>query len=504
MRSTGDDGPDVGVSRPASLVVGLAVGAGLGVALATGGAPVGVAVTAIAGVALGGVVRCRARGGPAWTAVASALTPVVALGGLAGVGLVVRRRGALASGGAVETAPAVGLAVGAGLAAFGATAGLGDGMGTDVVRRTRRTAAATTTVVGLAAGATLATRFDALGTLPTPAVDPAALLAPVLSPGEPTVSLVSFAALVVGAALAGRAALATLPIAELASRRRREAVAADVDRVDDALATAVRFGVIGGGLCVLTAVPPVRAALPVAAVGGLLASAALRGAVLALGVVAAALALAGRLLRAVAGSTASALGRLLPTTVGGGLVVGGALAGGGVVRRLIEAVPGSIRPVAEGLVAGLGAAGVVLGVALVALALLTGAVTVLAVAAVVDLVPTRGTGGALAGAGLTLCATVVGVGRAPALATFALVGLGIVAWDASDRGVGSRAALGPGSAPRVEAVHAVGSAGVATAGVGVAWAAHRLVAGVAVVDGVLVGTVAAVAGALLLLVALRG
>jgi hypothetical protein len=48
------------------------------------------------------------------------------------------------------------------------------------------------------------------------------------------------------------------------------------------------------------------------------------------------------------------------------------------------------------------------------------------------------------------------------------------------------------------------SVGVAAAGVGVAWAVHRLVAGVAVVDGVLVGAVVAVAGAVLLLVALRG
>jgi hypothetical protein len=195
---------------------------------------------------------------------------------------------------------------------------------------------------------------------------------------------------------------------------------------------------------------------------------------------------------------------VLPATTGGVWVLLVAFGAGGAVRGIVGDLPPAAHPVAAELLGALSPAGVVLGVVLVALSGATAALTALIVCSGVDLVPTRGSGGVLAGAGLTLCAVVLGTGSAPALATFALVGLGVVAWDTSDRGVAARGDLGPRSAGRIEAVHAAGSVAVATVGVGVAWLALGVVGSVAMADGALVGAVAAVAGAVILLSVLRG
>jgi len=496
-----------GASRPASLVVALAVAVGVFVTAVTGRGAGGVALMTGTGVALGAATLCRAREGPAWAAVGAALTPLLALGAAAGVTLLAAERDTLGAGVGGDfgaTLPAVGLAVGVGVAAFGATGTLGDGIGEGAVRRIHRSALTTATVVGTAFGAVVVTRFEALDGIPAPTVDVGAFVAPVLSPGGPTVSLVSFFGLVVAASLACRAALSTLPIVELAPRERRAAVERAVDRLDADLRAAVKYGVVAACASVTTVLPLVRETLPVVGAGALLAPTGPRVALLAVGVVAAGLALAGRLLQAVAGSTASALGRVLPATAGGVWVLLVAFGAGGAIREVVDGLPPAARPVAAELLSTLSPAGVALGAVTVALSGLTAALTALIVCSGVGLVPTRGSGGALAGAGLTLCAVVLGIGSAPALATFALVGLGVVAWDTSDQGVSARADLGARSAGRIEAVHAVGSVAVATVGVGVAWVALDLVGRVAMADGALVGAVAAVAGAVILLGVLRG
>jgi len=493
-----------GASRPASLTVALAVGAGLLVAGVTGGATAGLAATTVAGVALGVATLARARDGPIPAATGAALVPVAAFGIVGGVALVAAERGVLGAmldGGGL---PAVGLAVGAGAAAFGATGTLGDGIGEGAVRRLRRSALATAAVVGLAFGTVVAGRFDALGSLPALAFDPGALLEPVLTPGGPTLSLVSFFGLVVAAALACRGALSTLPITELAPRERRDAVERTVVRLDADLRATLKYGVVAASASLPTAIPAVRESLPVGAVAALLATPIPRWLLLGVTVVAASLALAGRLLRAAAGDTATTLGRLLPATAGGVPVVLVAVGARGPIRGLVAGLPAAIRPLATDLLDALSPTGVALAVALVAVGVLTAGLTALGVLLWIDLVPTRGSGGALAGAGLALCAVVLGVGSAPALATFVLVGLGVVAWDASDRGVALRADLGPQSAGRIEVVHAVGSVAVATVGVAVAWAALVLAGAVAMPDGALVGAMTAVAGAVILLGVLRG
>jgi len=493
-----------GATHPASLTVALAVGVGLIVAGAAGGATAGVALVAAAGVALGGAALVRARDGPAAAAAGAALTPVVALGGVAGVALVAAERGVLdgLAGGLGAVLPAVVLAVGAGTAAFGATGTLGDGVGTEGVRRIHRSALATGTVLGLAFAAVVLGHFDALDALSAPAFAPGALLDPVLSPGGPTLSLVTFFGLVVAAALAGRWALSTLPVVEGAPRARRETVERAVERLDAGLRGVVKYGVVAASVSLPTAIPVVREALPVAGVAALVAPSGPRGLLLVVAAVAATLAILGRLLQAVAG-TASTLGRLLPATAGGLWVVLVALGADGAIRAVVEGLPTAVRPVAVGLLDALSPAGVALAVAVVALGALTTALTALRVLLWIDLVPTRGSGGALAGTGLSACAVVLGLGAAPALATFVLVGLGVVAWDVSDQGVAARADLGAQSATGIEAVHAVGSVAVATVGVGVAWAALGFVGAVALPDGALVGAVAAVAGAVILLGVLR-
>ena len=488
------------------MTVALAVGVGLIVAGVTGGAAAGVAATAAAGVGLGVATLCRARDGPAAAAAGAALTPVVALVGVAGVVSVAVERGAVGGilgGEFTVVLPTVALAVGAGVAAFGATGTLGDGIGEGAVRRVYRSAIATATVIGLAFGAVLLARFDALDGLPAPAFAPGALVAPVLSPGGPTMSLVSFFGLVVAAALACRWAVSVLPVVELAPRARREAVERAVDRLDTDCRAVVKYGVVAASASLPTALPVVREALPVVAAGTFVAPTGPRVALLLLAAAAATLALAGRLLQTAAGDTAAALGRVLPAAVGGVGVVVVAVGAGDAVRGVVDGLPSAVQPVAVGLLDALSPTGLALGVAVVAVGALIAALTAFVVLLGVDLVPTRGSGGVLAGTGLSACAVVLGLGAAPALATFVLVGLGVVAWDVSDRGVAARADLGPRSATSIEAVHAVGSVAVAAVGVGVAWAALGLVGAVALPDGALLGAVAAVAAAVILLGVLR-
>jgi hypothetical protein len=264
-----------------------------------------------------------------------------------------------------------------------------------------------------------------------------------------------------------------------------------------------KYGVIAASASLPTAIPAVREALPVVGAAAFLAPTGPRLLLLSVAAVAAALALAARLLRAMAGTTASTLGRLLPATAGGALVVLVAVGAGGQIRTAVAGLPPAVRPVAVELLDALSPTGVALGAAVAALVALLAALTALFVSLRIDLVPARERGGALAGAGLSTCAVVLGVGSAPALATFVLVGLGAVAWDVSDQGAAVRADLGAGSAGRLEAVHAVGSAATATVGVGVAWVSLGLVGAVALPDGVLVGAVAAVAAAVILLGVVR-
>jgi hypothetical protein len=493
-------------TRPASLTVALAVGVGLIVAGVTGGAALGVALVATAGVALGAATLVRTRDGPAAAATGAALIPVVAFAGAVGVGLVITERGALAAllGGEIGASVlAVTLAVGAGVAAVGATGALGAGIDEDAIRRVYRSVLTTATVVGLAFVATLVARFDALGAFSVPAFAPGALLEPVLSPGGPTLSLVTFFGLVVATALACRWALSTLPVVEAAPRARRAAVEQVVERLDADCRTAVKYGVVAASASLPTAIPVVRETLPVVGVAALVAPSGPRVFLLLVAAVAATLALVGRLLETVAGQAAATLGRLLPATAGGVVVVLVAVGADGTIRAAVGALPPAVRPVAGDLLGALSPAGVALGVGVVALGALTAALTALVVLLRIDLVPTRGSGGALAGTGLSACAVVLGLGAAPALATFVLVGLGVVAWDVSEQGVAARADLGPHAAGRIEAVHAVGSVAVAAVGVGVAWTTLGLVGAVALPEGALVGAVAAVAAAVILLGVLR-
>ncbi|RCU47035.1 hypothetical protein DU504_06785 [Haloplanus salinus] len=483
------------LTRPASLTVALATGVGLVVASVTSGATAGVALTAAAGVALGVTTLVGTHDGPAAATAGAALTPFVAVGGVAGVVLVAAERGAL-GGGPVAALPAVALAVGAGVAAFGAAGTLAGG----AVRRTFRSVAATVTVVGLAFVALLAARIDAIS---VPDLAPGALLDPVLSPGGPTTALVTFFGLVVAAALACRWALSALPITELLPRARRQAAERVVTRLDADCRALTKYGVVAASASLPTAIPAVREALPVAGVAALVVPTGPRLLLFTVTLVAAVLALAARFLRAAAGTTAATLGRLLPATAGGVLVVLVAVGAGGRTRAAVEGLPPAVRPVAADLLAAFSPAGLVLGIAVSVLVALLGVLMALRVALWIDLVPARDRGGALAGAGLSTCAVVLGAGEAPALATFALVGLGVVAWDVSDQARAVRADLGRSSAGGLEAVHAVGSVATATAGVGVAWASLGLVGVVALPDGALVGAVAAVAAAVILLGVVR-
>ena len=357
----------------------------------------------------------------------------------------------------------------------------------------------------------------------TPAGVVTGLLGWLAAPG-PGLHVASFFLAVSVAAMAVRAAVDSLPVAELvADSGAGEPGARRVRTVRQWLlyAGVATLGLALAGLYVdVQFRTPARLA---AAVGpgiadplaGLTGAAVLRAPLVAVGLAAAAVVAAVWALRRVArASLTAAVRRAGPVIVGGVLALGAlALAGPAfdwlvaeVTGRLPSVFAAEFRSIAGSVRTFYGPGTVVLGV--MTACLVVAGLLVLAARLLLWLgyLSRRRAGFALASAGLFLATVFAGTLETPAPLVFGGLVVSLLVWDAGEYGttlgeeVGRRARTRSG-----ELVHVGGTLAVGLAGVGAALAAQALLAGRAVdhSPAVTAGLVAALVGALLLVAALR-
>lgn len=501
------------------LLTMLAVVVGIGALVAATGSVRGPAVATIAGGLLGGAVLIRASDTPLGTALASTHIPLIGVLALAGVGISLLDAGVVAAVSGDSSADLTGIlrsivlhlgvAIGAGLGALGAIGTLRDGIGDGGIWKLWQSGVATNAVIVVVLGAILAPRHEAISALPLPSIDLSPLFDLVLSPSGPGVVLVTFWALVLSLVESTRITLTNLPLAELVSRSQRERISKLLLRADKSLKTVTNLSLVLGLASFVLFLPAFRTALfegaPVTRkIIPVLATPALRSLLLALTVGLFMISFAIYLLQRLAGQVASALGTYLPAAAGGILAIVFATVATPLVGRARSQLPRSLQEPARSLVDAFSPVGLILAVMAVAVLVLLAAMTVIVGAGALRYVPSRGAGGAFAATGLVVGAVSVGATGGSAIIVFVVVALGVLAWDASEHGVITRAEL-KGPATGIEAVHIVGSLAVAGLGVGVAWLSYTIFLGaITVPEGSLPGAIGAIVASLLVLGVLRG
>jgi len=420
----------------------------------------------------------------------------------------------------------LGVVAGCVLATLGAVLGARNVVGPATLSRyywtVLRTGTVPLAVTGLAAGgAVLSELGPGAGATPGGAV--AGLLGWLAAPG-PSLHVASFFVVLSTATMAVRAALGALPVAELLADRGAGEGA--TRRVRSARQWLLYAGVGALGLALAGLYVDVRFRTPArlaAAVGpgvadplaGLTGAAVLRAPLVAAGVCAATVTAGAWLLRRVArASLTGATRRAGPVVVGGLLTLGALAVAGPAFDRLVAEVAGRLPPVfATEFRAVVGSVGTFYGPGTVVLGVMTGC---LAVAGVLVLttrlllwlgyLSRRRAGFALASAGLFLATVFAGTLETPTALVFGGLVVSLLVWDAGEYGttlgeeVGRRAPSRSG-----ELVHVGATLAVGLAGVGAALAVRGLLAGRAVdpSPAAVAGLVAALAGAVLLVAALR-
>lgn len=378
-------------------------------------------------------------------------------------------------------------------------------------------------VTALAAGGAVLSELAPGTPGATPGGAVAALLGWLAAPG-PGLHVASFFLVLSTAAMGARAAVGALPVAELlADSGAGDPGARWVGAVRRWLLYA---GVATLGLAVAGLVVDVRFRTPArlaAAAGpgaadllaGLTGTAVLRAPLVAVGVAAAvAVVVAWALRRVARASLTAAARRGGPVLVGGVLTLGALAVAGPALDWLVAEVAGRLpsvfaaqfREVAGSVASFYGPGAVVLGA--MTGCLVVAGVLVLAARLLLWLgyLSRRRAGFALASAGLFLATVFAGTLETPAPLVFGGLVVSLLVWDAGEYGttlgeeVGRRARTRSG-----ELVHAGATLAVGLAGVGAALAVRAVLAGQTVdpSPAAIAGLVAALAGTLLLVAALR-
>lgn len=338
-----------------------------------------------------------------------------------------------------------------------------------------------------------------------------ALWTELVSPSGPGPRLADFLLLLSASAVAVRAALDRLPVAELASKRTVDRRRRQVRTARAHLRTTYRVG--GPAGIVLGVLTVVRAghyaALPdplVALLGGVASLSPLRTLlVVALLVSAVAIAVVDAVTWAREAAAADVAPRVVPFAAGVGFVLAVWLFTGAVLGRVRARTPSAALPVLEELVAAVGATPVALLVVTATLLLFAGLAGAVVLLGRWNFLSDRVAPVSIASAGVFVAALVSGVVGDGATTVFVGVGAAMVAWDVGEFGVGVSEELGREAWSRQgEFAHALASAAVAAGGVVAAFvlygAMRRPVLDASVTA---VGAVAAFVGTLLLLSRLR-
>ena len=385
------------------------------------------------------------------------------------------------------------------------------------------TGAVPLTVTALAAGTTVLSELTAGEAVVTPVGVVAGLLGWLAAPG-PGLHVATFFLVASVAALGVRAAVGALPVdGLLAESRVGDAGTRQVAAVRHWLlyAGVGTLGLAVAGLYVdVQFRTPARLAAAVGPgvadpVAGLTGAAVLRVPLVAVGLVAAAVVTVTWLLRRIArASLTGATRRVGPVLVGGGLTLGALAVAGPAFDRLVAEVAGRLPSVfAAQFREVAGSVGTFYGSGTVVLGVMTGCLVVAGLLVLgtrlllwLGYLSRRRAGFALASAGLFLATVFAGTLETPAPLVFGGLVVSLLVWDAGEFGatlgeeVGRRARTRSG-----ELVHAGGTAAVGVAGVGAALAVRAVLSGqeVSTSPATIAGLVAALAGAVLLVAALR-
>ncbi|MFB6177681.1 MAG: hypothetical protein ABEI99_11155, partial [Halobaculum sp.] len=403
----------------------------------------------------------------------------------------------------------VGVSFAVGAATAGVIGTLRDGIGDGAVTQLWKTTVGTATPIVLWLVIAFGIQQQA-GIAALTGIDVGSVVRPILRPSDPLVGLVTLWLLVLTLLETARRALRAAPVVELAPRSTREAVADRVDRITATMFTGLKVATlvpIVVGSAVTAGVFTEAFTLP-RSVDALLA-ASTNGGVrtpIVFGIVVfTAFTLAVWVLRRLTGSAAGVLASVGPSVLGGFVTIGVVTLTSPFVWTALDAVPPGQREPLRELLTRHTPTVVVLGGITVALFALAALLATVVIGAVLGLIPTRASGGAIAAGSLAAGALAVGFsGDRPAV-VFGVVALSIVAWDASERGVVTRTELGSTPPLSIEVVQTVGTTAVTGAGVALAWTLYTVVLPrIEPPNVTIIGVLAAIAATLLLLFTVRG
>ncbi len=421
----------------------------------------------------------------------------------------------------------LGIVVGCVLAVLGAVLGVRSVVDSATLSRYYWTVVGTgavpLAVTALAVGAAVLSELAAGEAVVTPVGVVAGLLGWLAAPG-PGLHVATFFLVASVAAMGVRAAVGALPVAELVAN-------SGVGNAGARQVAAVRHWLLYAGVGTLGLAvaglyvdvqfrTPARLAAAVGPgvadpVAGLTGAAVLRAPLVAVGLVTAGVVAVTWLLRRIArASLTGATRRVGPFLVGGVLTLGALAVAGPAFDRLVAEVAGRLPSVfAAQFREVVGSVETFYGSGTVVLGVMTGCLVVAGLLVLgtrlllwLGYLSRRRAGFALASAGLFLATVFAGTLETPAPLVFGGLVVSLLVWDAGEFGatlgeeVGRRARTRSG-----ELVHAGGTVAVGVAGVGAALAVRAVLSGqeVSTSPAAIAGLVAALAGAVLLVAALR-
>jgi len=504
--------PNLNGTRSTAVLIAVAVAVGIWLLTTVVGQTSLALIAGCSGVSVGALTLLRDTETPAGLAITALLLPVVGGSVLAAVALPVRVLVPVPVDAILTAIPTAigrfGLVGAAWLAGFGVlglfNAAVGNGSVAAMWTVNNRAAVGPSVLfAGILVG-----RFDALTQIPVLGVDSLGVTAVLLAPRNATVAMITFLVLCSFVIAGGQLILAAAPIIQLTPQTSQARVEAGVKQLSRllngslwvmisltvagiiAVVSSIDIAAIAGRyptLFALISSPGLRRVLLVAFAGAMLIAAVFGG------------------LQLLTGRIASTVGWFVPGMLAGATTGALAVVGRPAVSMLQDRVPAAVAPVVEQVTTALTPAGVIAGVVVIGMPLLTVVLGILIFGSGINYFPATTAGSAMAATGLALGAIAIGVFGASGLTVFALVGLSVFVWDIGDLGATTWEELQTESPLQIELIHTLSAAVVTILGIAIAWLLYGTVLGGIVADGgTVVAMLAAVVGVVVILAAIQG
>lgn len=504
--------PKPDTTRLGSLLVAITVAFGGWLLTSATGTARPALAAGVAGGLLGVIVLIRDSGTPVGIGVTTLLLPIPSFIGLIAVGLPLRELVPLAIAGEPFVRPLIsqlGVPIGVGIAAFGVVATFDTSVGKGAVANLWGTAVRALFGICVPLAGLLVLQFNTLTAVPisTPSINPARLTTFIYQPSEPVLVPISFWLLVTLQIVTLKLLVMVAPIMELTPQTNQESTDRVLFRTHSVLNTAfvAALGLtVVSGLLAVTVSDPQALIARFPEVFDILTAPGLRRALVSgVGFLTLGAVLLGGL-QFIAGRVTNTVGRLVPSVLAGGSAVTVAVVGSPLVPQATSRIPETPIPV-EQVVTALTPPGVVLAGITIAVALLTGVLTIIVLAGNLKYIPRRTAGSAIASAGLGFGAIAAAISGTEVVVIFIAVAVSILTWNTGERSVTTRTELGYSSSIQLEAVHLFSALGLAAIGIGLAWGLYtNVLSQLAVNGGTLTGVLASTVSVLLLVIALRG